>query len=373
MPGQPGKRIGIMNCLCGIAGDERAERSYCGDGTPLPASQQDLQTREMIVFENVSKIFTGGTKAVSELSLKVMKGETLVLLGTSGCGKTTTLKMVNRLIQPTAGRILVQGTDVMDQDPIQLRRRIGYAIQGIGLFPHMSVAENISIVPKLLRWSYKQTVDRVGELLAMVGLQPDEFWDRFPAQLSGGQQQRIGVARALAADPPMILMDEPFGALDPITREQLQDEFIELETRLKKTILFVTHDIFEAVKMGNRIALLHAGRLQQLDTPSHLVDRPANDFVDSFLGQHRFQLSLLTKTIKAVIAHKAVPSVPEDSVGTEAVLRANGSLVEALDTFKKAGRSVLPVYEGGHFLGTLEKERLLTVISQVVKEMGETP
>ncbi|MFQ5905743.1 MAG: ABC transporter ATP-binding protein [bacterium] len=327
----------------------------------------------MIVFEDVSKVYAGGTEAVSELSLEVRKGETLVLLGTSGSGKTTTLKMVNRLIEPTAGRILIEGTDVMDQDPIQLRRRIGYAIQGIGLFPHMSVAENISIVPKLLRWSYKETTDRVCGLLTMVGLEPDEFWDRSPGQLSGGQRQRIGVARALAADPPMILMDEPFGALDPITREQLQNEFIELETRLKKTILFVTHDIFEAVKMGDRIALLHAGRLQQLATPSELVDNPANVFVDSFLGQHRFQLSLLTKTVKAVMAHNAGSPVSEDTVNTEVVLRATGSLVEALDMFKRAGCSVLPVYEGGHFLGTLRKGKLLTVISQVLEEMGETP
>jgi len=324
----------------------------------------------MITFDHVSKTYEEVTKAVCDFSMEVIEGETVILLGTSGSGKTTTLKMVNRLIEPTAGHIMIDGTDIMDQDPIQLRRGIGYAIQHIGLFPHMTVADNISVVPKLLKWSQERISKRVNELLTMVGLDPDEFQDRFPAQLSGGQRQRIGVARALAADPPIILMDEPFGALDPITREQLQDEFIELESEIKKTILFVTHDVFEAVKMGDRIALMDAGQLQQLATPSELVENPANEFVDNFLGQHRFQLSLLTRTIRAVMSE----TLPEDSVpettesGTR--LRARSSLIEALDTFKMTNCASLPVYDHQRFLGNLKKRHLLGIITQVLGETG---
>jgi len=295
-----------------------------------------------------------------------MEGETLVLLGTSGSGKTTTLKMVNRLIEPSSGRILIEGTDIMEQDPILLRRRIGYAIQHIGLFPHMTVGENIAVVPKLLNWSRQRTAERMDELLSMVGLEPEEFRNRFPAQLSGGQRQRVGVARALAADPPIVLMDEPFGALDPITREQLQREFIELQSKINKTIIFVTHDVFEAVKMADRIALMDAGRLQQVDAPAQLVEKPGNDFVDQFLGQHRFQLSLLTRTIKTLL-----PSSPPEisdltTLPAQPRLRARDSLIEALDMFKKAKRPVLSVYEGARFIGQVEKEQLLAVITEVL-------
>jgi osmoprotectant transport system ATP-binding protein len=324
----------------------------------------------MIVFDSVSKIYNGGVEAVCDLSMEVVEGETVILLGTSGSGKTTTLKMVNRLIEPTSGRILIDGSDIMEQDPIQLRRGIGYAIQHIGLFPHMTVAENISIVPKLLRYSRERIAERVDELLTMVGLDPEEFRDRFPAQLSGGQRQRIGVARALAADPPIILMDEPFGALDPITREQLQGEFTELESEIKKTILFVTHDVFEAVKMGDRIALLDAGKLQQLATPAEFVENPANEFVDNFLGQHRFQLSLLTRTIKTIMSAEPPANSDSDMTTSGTRLRARSSLIEALDMFKKTNRAALPVYERQRFLGNLEKRQLLNVITHVLGETG---
>jgi len=326
----------------------------------------------MIVFQKVSKTYPGGVKAVCNLLMEVAEGEILVLLGTSGCGKTTTLKMVNRLIEPTAGHIFVQDVDIMAQDPIELRRKIGYAIQDIGLFPHMTVTENISAVPRLLKWSRERISERVDKLLTMVGLKPEEFRNRYPAQLSGGQRQRIGVARALAADPPIILMDEPFGALDPITREQLQNEFIELESQMKKTILFVTHDVFEAVKMGDRIALLDAGRLQQVATPAELVENPANEFVDDFLGQHRFQLSLLTRTIKAIMPGAISESPVSDTTRLKVFLRARSSLIEALDMFKKSKRAILPVYDGKQFLGNLKKDTLLKVISQVLGETGET-
>ncbi len=325
----------------------------------------------MITFENVSKTYPGGVEAVKDLSMEVKEGELLVLLGTSGCGKTTTLKMVNRLIEPTAGRILINGENIMDEDPIALRRTIGYAIQHIGLFPHMTVGENIAVVPRLLQWEEDNIRRRAGELLDMVGLPADEFYDRFPAQLSGGQKQRIGVARCMAADPPLILMDEPFGALDPINREVLQDEFLDLETQIEKTVMFVTHDIFEAVKMGDRIALMDQGRMQQLSTPTELVETPANDFVDRFLGQHRFQLSLLTCRVEDAlgqVSEKATEPPPEKQ---QPALKPRNSLVEALDAFKKSGEDHLPVYEQNRYLGLLSKKMLLQMISQTLGEAGE--
>lgn len=326
----------------------------------------------MITLHQVCKTYPNDVNAVCDLSMEIPKGETLVLLGTSGSGKTTTMKMVNRLIEPTSGKIFINGKDVGQQDPIQLRRKIGYAIQHVGLFPHMTVAENIAVVPRLLRWPVSQIDKRVNVLLATVGLEPDGFRGRYPAQLSGGQRQRIGVARALAADPPIVLMDEPFGALDPITREQLQNEFIELVSKIEKTIIFVTHDVFEAVKMGDRIALLDAGRLQQLATPVELVENPANEFIDQFLGQHRFQLSLLTRIIKTIMPGKNQKTSGPGTSVPSLRLRAKSSLIEALDMFKKAGKVTLPVYEGKNFVGNLEKTHLLKTIIQVMEETGET-
>jgi len=322
----------------------------------------------VITFERVSKSYGGGVEAVRELTMEVAEGETLVLLGTSGSGKTTTMKMVNRLIEPTAGRILINGRDVMQQDPIALRRGIGYAIQHIGLFPHMTVAENIAVVPRLGGWSPQRVSERVEQMLAMVGLEPSDFIDRFPSQLSGGQRQRIGVARALAADPPIVLMDEPFGALDPITRELLQDEFLDLESEIRKTIVFVTHDVFEAVKMGDRIALLHEGRLQQLATPRELVERPANAFVDQFLGHHRFQLSLLTRTMRSVLPEVGL-SGDAPAERPETFLRVWASLIEALDLFKRSGLDSVAVYDRQEFVGHLPKPQLLRLVAQV---LGET-
>jgi osmoprotectant transport system ATP-binding protein len=324
----------------------------------------------MIVLKGVSKSFDGGrTFAVRDLFLEVAEGETLVLLGSSGCGKTTTLKMINRLVEPTSGRILIDGRDVLAQDPIELRRQIGYAIQHIGLFPHMTVGENVSVVPRLLGWDAQRIAPRVDQLLGMVGLEPGEFRHRYPSQLSGGQKQRIGVARALAADPPVLLMDEPFGALDPITREQLQNEFLELESQIRKTILFVTHDVFEAAKMGDRIALLDAGRLQQVAVPRELVERPANEFVDHFLGQHRFQLSLLTRTIKSVLSEVGRQG-ETPAKRPEVFLSARSSLVEALDLFKKTGTSHACVYERRQYLGRVARDRLVAVIARLLGETG---
>ncbi|MFH1731495.1 MAG: ATP-binding cassette domain-containing protein [Planctomycetota bacterium] len=324
----------------------------------------------MIVFEHVSKTYSGGAEAVRDLSMEVREGETLVLLGTSGSGKTTTMKMVNRLIEPTEGRILIDGTDNAEMDAIALRRSIGYAIQHIGLFPHMSIAQNIAVVPRLLGWPRDRINERVDILLAMMALDPAEFRDRYPAQLSGGQRQRVGVARSLAADPPVVLMDEPFGALDPITREQLQDEFIDLESEIQKTVIFVTHDVFEAVKMGDRIALLDDGALQQLATPAELVESPANEFVDQFLGQHRFQLSLLTRTLNTIQADLENAPPPAKLPRPGRRLRVRASLIEALDLFKKTSERVLPVYDRDQYVGNLPKARLLSIIAAVLGETG---
>ncbi len=240
----------------------------------------------MIRLDAVSKSYPGQTTpAVSELSLDIMDGEIVVLVGPSGCGKTTTMRLINRLIEPTAGKIFLGGEDVTTVDADQLRRRIGYVIQQVGLFPHMSIANNIGLLLRALGWNKKEIRSRVDELLGLVGLDVDTYRDRYPKQLSGGQQQRVGVARALAADPPVMLMDEPFGAIDPITRERLQDELLGLQSQIRKTIVFVTHDIQEAIKLGDRIAIFaEGGRLAQYDTPAQILTNPADDFVASFIG-----------------------------------------------------------------------------------------
>ena len=251
----------------------------------------------MIEFRGVSKTYQGSVSpVVNDLSFEIPEGEICVLVGPSGCGKTTTMRMVNRLIEPTEGEILIGGEANTAMSGTQLRRRIGYAIQQIGLFPHRTIAENIATVPSLLGWEKQRTAERVDELLELVGLSSDDYRDRYPAELSGGQQQRVGVARAMAADPPIMLMDEPFGAVDPITRERLQDEFLGIQQNIKKTIVFVTHDIDEAIKMGDKIAILkQGGFLAQYDTPENILSNPDSEFVASFVGNDRIlkRLSLL--------------------------------------------------------------------------------
>lgn len=243
----------------------------------------------MVRLDHVSKHYSGqGTPAVADLSLDIRSGEVVALLGPSGCGKTTTLRLINRLIEPTAGRIFLGGEDVTTVDPDQLRRRIGYVIQQVGLFPHMRIAENVGLVPRALGWDKVRIRQRVDELLDLVGLDPTEFGDKYPHQLSGGQRQRVGVARALAADPPVLLMDEPFGAVDPVVRGRLQEEFLRLQRELGKTVLLVTHDIDEAVKMGDRVAVFATGgRLAQYDVPAAILGQPADDFVAEFVGGSR--------------------------------------------------------------------------------------
>ncbi|MEU5688151.1 ABC transporter ATP-binding protein [Streptomyces venezuelae] len=241
----------------------------------------------MIRFEHVTKRYADGTTAVDDLSFEVNEGELVTLVGPSGCGKTTTMKMVNRLIEPSEGRIFVDGDDISGIDPVQLRRRIGYVIQQVGLFPHKTVLENTATVPHLLGVKRGKARERAAELLDLVGLDPAVFGDRYPEQLSGGQRQRVGVARALAADPPVLLMDEPFGAVDPVVREHLQNEFLRLQQAVRKTVLFVTHDIEEAVRLGDRIAVYGEGRIEQFDSPSTVLGAPANDYVADFVGADR--------------------------------------------------------------------------------------
>ncbi|WP_172386076.1 ABC transporter ATP-binding protein [Streptomyces sp. MNP-20] len=241
----------------------------------------------MIRFEHVTKRYADGTTAVDDLSFEVNEGELVTLVGPSGCGKTTTMKMVNRLIEPTSGRIFLDGDDISDIDPVQLRRRIGYVIQQVGLFPHKTVLDNTATVPHLLGVKRAKARERAAELLDLVGLDPAVYGDRYPEQLSGGQRQRVGVARALAADPPVLLMDEPFGAVDPVVREHLQNEFLRLQQAVRKTVLFVTHDIEEAVRLGDRIAVYGHGRIEQFDTPSTVLGAPATEYVADFVGADR--------------------------------------------------------------------------------------
>ncbi|AGA68974.1 glycine betaine/L-proline transport ATP binding subunit [Desulfitobacterium dichloroeliminans LMG P-21439] len=241
----------------------------------------------MIKFENVSKKYVDGTEAVKSLSFEINDGELLVLIGPSGCGKTTTMKMINRLISHTEGRITIDGKDIDTIDPVPLRRNIGYVIQQAGLFPHYTIEDNIALIPKLKKWNESDIKERVDYLMEVVGLDPAVFAKRYPRELSGGQQQRVGVARALAANPDIILMDEPFGALDPITREQLQDELVRIQSEMHKTIVFVTHDMDEALKLGDRIAVMRDGELLQLDTPDQLLNNPSHGFVEEFIGKQR--------------------------------------------------------------------------------------
>jgi osmoprotectant transport system ATP-binding protein len=260
----------------------------------------------MIRLEKVTKRY-GDTVAVNELSIEINAGEVCVLIGPSGCGKTTTLRMINRLIEPTSGRIFVDGREIRTAKPEQLRRSIGYAIQSVGLFPHMTVAANIAIVPELLHWEKSRISRRIEELLVLVGLNSVEHASKYPNQLSGGEAQRIGVARALAADPPILLMDEPFGAVDPLTRERLQAQFIRIQQELKKTIILVTHDLDEAIRLADRIAIMESGKLVQYDTPEAILAKPVNKFVHDFVGTDRALKRLSRISIKGIV--KPAPSV----------------------------------------------------------------
>ncbi|MFJ8311691.1 MULTISPECIES: ABC transporter ATP-binding protein [unclassified Streptomyces] len=280
----------------------------------------------MIRFEQVSKVYPDGTNAVDDLSFEVAEGELVTLVGPSGCGKTTTMMMVNRLIEPTAGRILVDGEDIATLDPVKLRRRIGYVIQQVGLFPHRTVLDNTATVPALVGWKRAKARARAAELLDLVGLDPATYGRRYPAQLSGGQRQRVGVARALAADPPVLLMDEPFGAVDPVVRERLQNEFLGLQATVRKTVLLVTHDIEEAVRMGDRMAVYGAGRIEQFDTPASVLGAPATPYVAQFVGADRGLKRLSVTTVEPDdLEQPPVVRLGEPAGSAAARLRAEGA------------------------------------------------
>ncbi|GHE96080.1 ATP-binding cassette domain-containing protein [Streptomyces griseoluteus] len=272
----------------------------------------------MIRFEQVSKRYPDGTTAVDDLSFEVSEGELVTLVGPSGCGKTTTMMMVNRLIEPTAGRIVVDGEDIAGVDPVRLRRRIGYVIQQVGLFPHRTVLDNTATVPSLLGWKRAKARARAAELLDLVGLDPRTFGARYPEQLSGGQRQRVGVARALAADPPVLLMDEPFGAVDPVVREQLQDEFLRMQQAVRKTVLLVTHDIEEAVRLGDRIAVYGQGRIEQFDTPGAVLGVPATPYVAGFVGADRGLKRLSVTAIEPDDLEQPPVARPDEPAGSAA-------------------------------------------------------
>jgi osmoprotectant transport system ATP-binding protein len=303
-----------------------------------------------IRLEDVRKEFPGGTVAVTDLSLEVPAGELVVLIGPSGCGKSTILRMLNRLIEPSSGRILFGEEDVTAGDPVALRRRIGYVIQNVGLFPHQTVRSNVATVPKLLGWPKPRVEARVDELLDLVGLEPERYGRRYPHELSGGQRQRVGVARALAADPVVLLMDEPFSAVDPIARARLQEEFLRLQAAVRKTIVFVTHDVDEAVRLGDRIAILsEGGKLEQYDEPATLLAKPANDFVAEFLGSDR-GIKLLGVT---PIPHD-LRRPPVGGPGDGPRVPATASLREALAALLESRRDWVVVQDtDGRVLGIL--------------------
>ncbi|MFO1090758.1 MAG: ATP-binding cassette domain-containing protein [Hyphomicrobiales bacterium] len=307
-----------------------------------------------IEFRNVSKVYPGGRPAVDGLSFALPSGKTLALVGPSGCGKTTTLKMINRLTERTSGDILLNGRSISDVPVYDLRRSLGYVIQYVGLFPHMSVAENVAVVPRLLSWPAAKIDRRVDELLELVGLPPAEYRTRRPRQLSGGQQQRVGVARALAADPPVLLMDEPFGALDPITRLRLQDELVSIQKKLHKTVVIVTHDMDEAIRLADVVAVMKEGKLVQLGSPAEILARPVEAFVADLLGHDRLLKLLRTTPVMAV------PLGPAGAGGPR--IARDLSLEQALLVMLEASVDRVDVLDGDRVLGSLDASTLVSSV-----------
>src|SRR2546430_558869 len=366
----------------------------------------------MIRLERVTKRYPGGQVAVRELTIEFPTGQLTMLVGPSGCGKTTTLKMINRLIEPSDGRIFHDEQDVTHVDPVALRLRMGYVIQNVGLFPHLSIADNVATVPRLLGWDKKRIQQRVNELLELVGLDPKQFGRRYPHQLSGGQRQRVGVARALGADPPVLLMDEPFGAIDRIARERLQNEFLRIQRAVRKTVIFVTHAIDEAIKLGDRIAIMNQGRLEQYDTPAAILAKPASDLVIDLLGPDRGlkRLSVTPIELKALerppVVHaedsladarrlldgrwdrvivldqtdKPVGELDRDATAgdgrvgdrarpLEALIGADRTLYDAFSQMLIHQASWVAVVDGDRFRGVLTPESFVAAIQRVPAEL----
>lgn len=311
----------------------------------------------MIRFENVTKQFEDGTTAVKSLNLNVHEGEFFVLIGPSGSGKTTTLKMINRLINRSEGAIFINGKDISEYEIHELRWNIGYVLQQIALFPHMTVEENIAVVPEMKKWKKEKIVRKVDELLEMVGLDPHTYKHRKPSELSGGQQQRIGVVRALAADPAILLMDEPFSALDPISRARLQDDIVKLHKTIKKTIVFVTHDILEALKLGDRICIMNDGEIVQVGTPTEIINHPANNFVREFIGKHDQEFSL-----EELIS----PTNPESEMEGLSLITYSASLEQALEALSEEDE--VAVEKGGKIIGRLNRKTMIQHVLHNVKE-----
>src|SRR5256712_3512747 len=321
----------------------------------------------VIRLENVSKGFPGGANAVIDLSLNIPDGQTCVLIGPSGCGKTTTLRMINRLIEPDAGRILVDGQDTRGVDPAALRLKMGYVIQNTGLFPHMTVGDNVGTVPRLWRWDKARISARVDELLTLVGLEPGEYRERYPHQLSGGQRQRVGFARALGADPPILLMDEPFGAVDRITRERLQHEFINIQRSVRKTVVFVTHDIDEAVLVGDRICLMQMqAQVAQYDAPEAFLTRPASPYVAEFLGRERLVRRMSVVTIDPKTLEPAGGPRPD-----EPRVPLSSSLTVAFAAALTSPTERAAVFEGDRYLGEFTATSLLESLRRATAGGGD--
>jgi osmoprotectant transport system ATP-binding protein len=308
-----------------------------------------------ITLENVGKVYPDGTVAVGDISLDVPAGELVVLIGPSGSGKSTVLRMINRLIEPSKGRILIDGDDITAQDPVRLRRQIGYVIQNVGLFPHQTIRTNVGTVPRLLGWNRKRTAARADELLELVGLDPKTYGGRYPNELSGGQRQRVGVARALAADPLVLLMDEPFSAVDPIVRGRLQEEFLRLQAAVRKTIVLVTHDIDEAVRLGDRIAVLgEGGRLLQYDRPPALLGNPVSDAVRDFVGADRGIRRLTVTPVRAAMR----PLGRIEDIERLPVVQAGDTLYDALAAMLTADALNVVVADDGTPIGTVSRSAI---------------
>lgn len=314
-----------------------------------------------IRFEQVTKQFANAQRpSVDEVSLQIDEGSFVVLLGPSGCGKTTLLKMINRLVEPTSGAIYLGDKNILDMDATELRRQIGYVIQQIGLFPHMTVAQNIAIVPNLLKWPKEKMAARVDELLTLVELPPDEYRDRYPSQMSGGQQQRVGVARALAGDPGVILMDEPFGAIDAITRTGLQDEMIQLQHRLKKTIVFVTHDVEEALRLADKIVIMREGKIVQYETPFHILSQPEDQFVRDLVGADD-----IVRQLGLIRVKTAMEPLPLDfALNGYPIIDSDADLRSALSELLRAHTSALAVMDNDTPIGLLTLQNIQMVSAE---------